>query len=87
LKKEKNAVISPSPSKYVCKTYGEGAKQVDKLQKSVKSEIDANKITVSHKMIDGTLKSTIENYIVPLNETTAIIYDLISSHAQNNEIT
>jgi len=58
---------------------------VDKLQKSEKIEIDASKITVSHKMFDGTLKNTIENYIVPYNEMTAIIYDLIFTNAQSNE--
>jgi hypothetical protein len=49
LKNTKPAVISPSPSKYECKTYGKGAEKVDRLQKNEEFKIVANNITVSHK--------------------------------------
>lgn len=42
-----------------------------------KSEIDIDKITMSHRMADGTIRDSVEDYNIPLNEHTAIMYDLI----------
>ena len=82
-----NSVIVSSPLQYVCKTSGKGANKMDtpKIKKFKKSEIDVNKITISHKMSDGTVRNTIADYDIPYNETTIIMYDLIASKVHNHE--
>jgi len=82
-----NSVILPSPLQYECKTSGKGANKMDKptIKKTKKTEIDISKITVSHKMADGTIRNTVEDYEVPYNEATVIMYDLIARKVHNQE--
>lgn len=66
-------VITALPLKYTGRT-GKGAV---KLTRPKTSEIDDSKITIVHTMADGTVRDSIEGYVIPYNDKTAIIYELL----------
>jgi len=70
-------VISNPSTIYKCRVGGE----VVKFPKNRKSEIDGSKIKIVHTMADGTVRDSVEGYVIPYNETTAITYELLAKWA------
>lgn len=68
-----NNVIENLPALY---TYNVG-KGAEKMPKQNKTEIDESKIKIIHTMADGTVRESIEGYVIPYNDTTAITYELL----------
>lgn len=48
------------------------------MAKTKKSEIDDSKIKITHILADGTVRDSMEGYIIPYNEDTKIVYQLLS---------
>ncbi|NLJ31122.1 MAG: hypothetical protein GX424_05935 [Clostridiales bacterium] len=40
---------------------------------------------ITHVMADGTVRDSIEGYVVPYNQQTAICYELIAKYAKRRE--
>ncbi|MCL2083964.1 MAG: hypothetical protein FWH06_01735 [Oscillospiraceae bacterium] len=45
-------------------------------------EPDGGKINIIHAMADGTLRASIDGYIIPYNETTEAAYRLLAKWAE-----
>lgn len=44
-----------------------------------KSEVDESKIRIIHTMADGSVRDSVDGYIIPYNEKTSIVYELLAN--------
>ena len=55
------------------------------MPKKKKSEIDDSKIKIIHKMADGTIRDSVDGYVIPYNKETAIVYHLLVKWAYEKQ--
>lgn len=46
---------------------------------------DGSVATISHRMADGTIRDSIEDVQIPINEQTKIIYDILARQINARE--